>query len=75
MAIGHPLSNIESKLTYDYECYRMDLYKVMEEAIKNRGVNGYSHYAFPEEVSSEFDSDIPSQLKSKIQGFLLFFSR
>lgn len=53
----------------------MDLYKVMEEAIKNRGVNGYSHYAFPEEVSSEFDSDIPSQLKSKIQGFLLFFSR
>lgn len=57
--------------------YRMDLYKVSEQAVSSRGVVGYSHYAFPEEVSSELDADIPPQVKSKIQSnfFKIIVSR
>lgn len=49
--------------------YRMDLYRVSEQAVSSRAVAGYSHYAFPEEVSSELDADIPPQVKSKIQSY------
>uniref|UniRef100_A0A915Q3L1 Uncharacterized protein n=1 Tax=Setaria digitata TaxID=48799 RepID=A0A915Q3L1_9BILA len=67
LAIGHPLTEIEAKLSPEEMLYRMDLYKVSELAISSRGITGYSHYAFPEEVSSEIDADIPPQVKSKIQ--------
>ncbi|MCP9264021.1 PK3CB [Dirofilaria immitis] len=67
LAIGRPLTEIEAKLSSEEMLYRMDLYKVSEQAVSNRAIVGYSHYAFPEEVSSELDSDIPLQVKSKIQ--------
>lgn len=68
LAIGHPLSEIEAKMSLEEMSYRMDLYKVTEQAVANRGVTGYFHYAFPEEVASEADADIPPQVKSKIQS-------
>uniref|UniRef100_A0A0R3QM92 Phosphatidylinositol 4,5-bisphosphate 3-kinase catalytic subunit n=1 Tax=Brugia timori TaxID=42155 RepID=A0A0R3QM92_9BILA len=61
------LTEIEVNLSSDEMSYRMDLYKVSEQAVSSRGVVGYSHYAFPEDVSSELDTDIPPQVKSKIQ--------
>ncbi|KAL3995265.1 Phosphatidylinositol 3- and 4-kinase family protein [Acanthocheilonema viteae] len=67
LAIGRPLTEIEAKLSSEEMSYRMDLYRVSEQAVANRGVVGYSHYAFPEEVSSELDTDIPPQVKSKIE--------
>ncbi|VDN24949.1 unnamed protein product, partial [Gongylonema pulchrum] len=67
LAIGHPLSEIEAKLSPEEMSYRMDLYRVMEQAVASRGVTGYSHYAFPEELCSETDADIHPELKAKIQ--------
>lgn len=68
LAIAHPLSEIESKLSNENISYRLDLFRVMEESVATRGVHDYDHYAFPEELSSEYDADIPPQLKAKIKG-------
>uniref|UniRef100_F1KQX2 Phosphatidylinositol 3-kinase age-1 n=1 Tax=Ascaris suum TaxID=6253 RepID=F1KQX2_ASCSU len=67
LAIAHPLSEIESKLSNENISYRLDLFRVMEESVATRGVHDYDHYAFPEELSSEYDADIPPQLKAKIK--------
>ncbi|VDM37260.1 unnamed protein product [Toxocara canis] len=67
IAIAHPLSEVESKLAGENISYRLDLFRVMEESVATRGVDGYNHYAFPEELSSECDADIPPQVNAKIE--------
>uniref|UniRef100_A0A1I7T247 Phosphatidylinositol 3-kinase age-1 n=1 Tax=Caenorhabditis tropicalis TaxID=1561998 RepID=A0A1I7T247_9PELO len=71
--LGYPLDKLEESLDEELRQFRASLWSRTKKTCLNRGLEGTSHYAFPEEQYLCVSEQCPRDLDSKVKAAKLYY--